>query len=93
MVHPSPGESMRAVGLRFVWRQAAGASGATYRVTVVEADGAPLWTHTTADTTVVVPDSVSGTLVRGRAYRWYVETVDDDGTSIHSGSAPFTVVQ
>ena len=70
--------------LRFVW---AADGDVSYRLTVTDATGGPVWATTTTDTTVVLPDSVL--LAPGSRYYWYVDALHLDGSSATSGRREF----
>jgi len=74
-----------AAGLRFVWGRAAGAT--IYRLTLSGADGVPLWTANTGDTTLALPDSVR--LQTGKPYYWMIDALLGDGTTRSTGLHEF----
>lgn len=76
---------MAAAGLRFVWRSAGPA--ATYRLTLTDPSGAPVWTSSAPDTAVVLAETVK--LEGGRAYFWYVDALLPDGRSATTGVQQF----
>ena len=77
LVAYGPAGDQTAPPLRFVWASAPRAS--AYRLSVTDANGAPVWTFTAADTSAALPDSV--TLAVGVAYFWVVDAMLDDGTT------------
>jgi len=72
-------------GTTIVWRRVE--AGATYHVTVTDTTGATRWTTETADTSVVVPDSVR--LEPNSRYYLYLDALRSDGWSAQSGPRPF----
>jgi anti-sigma factor RsiW len=83
----SPSEStVPARGSVFRWHSASTAS--TYRLTITDSAGTPVWSQTTGDTSVVLPDSV--VLRTGARYRWYVDALGADGRSATTGVRSFT---
>ncbi len=82
----SPGGGTAATApVLLTWHAAPGAR--RYRVEVLAADGAPLWSATTADTSVTVPDSV---VARGGTFGWWVTGRLRDGATVSSGVTPFS---
>lgn len=75
--------------LRFVWAAVPGA--ATYRLTVAQVDGKPVWTGSGSDTAVPLPDSVS--LTPGGRYVWVADALLGDGSSRSTGLREFLVVR
>ena len=69
----------------FVWGSVNNA--ASYRLTVSHADGTALWTASSADTTTVLPDSVS--LQTGQRHVWIVDALLMDGTVRSTGFKEF----
>jgi hypothetical protein len=74
-----------SVPVHFVWGAQAGAT--TYRLTVTGRNGTAIWSHSSADTAVSLPDSVS--LSAGEQYRWVVDALLDDGASRSTGLREF----
>lgn len=83
---PTGETSARA--LRFVWGATPGA--VTYRLSVTRADGAAVWSHSGADTSVALPDSV--VLARNRHYFWMADALLGDGSSRSTGVRRFDAV-
>lgn len=81
VVAPASSAEVAADSVVFTWRSAG--VGANYRVTVATEDGSTVWTGTTGDTTVSLPDSV--TLAPGRTWFWYVDALFPDGRSSATG--------
>jgi len=84
IVSPAPSAEIADSGAAFVWRHNDGSS---YKITVTDAAGRPLWSETTADTTAVPPSSLS--LARGEQFFWYVDALKSDGSSVTSGVNSF----
>jgi len=78
---------VRRSDLRFMWRS--DGAGTTYRVIVVDVNGAPTWTSDMSDTTTVV--SASTRLDAGKRYFWRVEALHSDGTVAKSQMLSFTI--
>jgi hypothetical protein len=78
-----------AAAIVFSWRPVEGAS--TYRLTVTDSSGAPLFTTATSDTTAAPPAGT--TLRRGSSYLWYVDGLTSDGHTVSSGVRSFTTLR
>ena len=81
VVAPTASAEVAVDSVVFTWRSAG--VGANYRVTVATEDGSTVWTGTTGDTTVSLPDSV--TLAPSRTWFWYVDALFPDGRSTSTG--------
>ncbi len=68
----------------FVWNRDDGSS---YRITVTDEGGRPLWSESTSDTTIVLPATTQ--LAPGARFFWYVDALRSDGRSITSGINAF----
>jgi hypothetical protein len=79
VVTPAPDESL-ASGGRVIWRSVSEA--ASYSVELIDENGASRWRQTTADTSVVLPDSVR--LANGGRYTLSVTARLNDGTTERS---------
>lgn len=86
-VTPVDGAGIEPTSRLFTWRPLPAAS---YRFAVLSADGAPVWTTETADTTVTVPPTV--VLTPDVNYFWRVDAVRD-GVAATTGVIRFTVVR
>lgn len=82
---PAEDASVSREGIRFAWVPDDGAS---YRVTVTDATGGPVWETTTSDTTAVLPLSV--VMPPDSRFYWYVDALRLDGSSATSGRQSFT---
>jgi len=71
--------------VRFVWGAQPGA--ASYRLTVTGQDGTTIWSRSSADTAVALPDSIS--LRPGERYRWIVDALLNDGATRSTGLREF----
>lgn len=87
VVTPRGGTTIPAGGIDFVWRRAPDIL--EYRITVQDADGRVMWSTSTADTAVRLPDSV--TVSRGSVLHWYVDGLRADGRAIGTGRQQVTV--
>jgi hypothetical protein len=88
VVTPSDGDTVAPERLPFEWR--AFGSGGTYLLRLSDESGVR-WTIDTADTIVVLPDSVH--LDRGRAYHWWVDGLTADGRAVTTGVRRFRTAQ
>jgi hypothetical protein len=75
--------------LRLVWAAAPGAT--VYRVTVSAVGGRALWSASTADTSVIVPDSAR--LETGMVYYWVADALLANGTTRSTGLRGFEIVR
>jgi hypothetical protein len=75
--------------LRFVWAAEPGAT--TYRLTVAQVDGTPVWTRSGSDTAVTLPDSIS--LTAGNRYVWVADALLTSGGSRSTGLREFLPVR
>jgi anti-sigma factor ChrR (cupin superfamily) len=71
----------------FAWHAAD--AGSRFKLTLVDEEGATLWSVDTGDTVVTPPHDV--VLAPGRNYFWYVDALGADGRSMTSGAHRFTV--
>jgi anti-sigma factor ChrR (cupin superfamily) len=71
----------------FAWHAAD--AGSRFKLTLVDEQGATLWSVDTGDTVVTPPHDV--VLAPGRTYFWYVDALGADGRSMTSGAQRFTV--
>ena len=69
----------------FAWRPVAGAS--TYRLTLTDSSGEPLFGGSTAETTFAA--AARAKLHRGSHYLWYVDALTSDGRTVSSGIRSF----
>jgi hypothetical protein len=65
------------------------AENTSYRVTIANEGGQPIYTTTIRDTSVVIPPFV--TLQTGGKYFWYVDAIRADGAIATSGLKSFTI--
>lgn len=86
LVAPPRGSPVSRGGLHFIWRRDDDAS---YRLFVTDSTGVQVYTATTTDTALILPDSVR--LQPGGRYHWYVDGLLSDGTSVSSPSSDFAV--
>lgn len=70
----------------FSWHAAD--AGSRFKLTLVDDQGATLWSVDTGDTVVTLPPDIA--LVSGRTYFWYVDALGADGRSMTSGAQRFT---
>ena len=81
VVSPRPSAEVAPGRIAFTWRSAG--PGASYTFTLQAADGRVVWTSTTADTVVALPDSV--TLSSGSTWFWVTDALLADGRSRSTG--------
>jgi hypothetical protein len=86
-VAPAPGAALGPERIEFVWE--AVESNATYRFTLTDEGGDPLWTAETTETAVTLPGEVS--LEPGGRFFWFVDALLADGGSATTGIQNFTV--
>jgi hypothetical protein len=72
-----------------VWHAAA--TGASYQLTLTDAEGSVVWTLATTDTMAMLPDTV--TLAHASLYHWYVDGLLEDGRRASSGVHSFTTAR
>lgn len=84
---PGPGSTVGPEQIEFSWADMGGE--ATYRLTLTDEGGDPLWTVETTRSVVVLPEDVK--LVPGRRYLWFVDALLADGTHATTGVQSFNV--
>jgi hypothetical protein len=84
IVSPSANGEVNEATPAFTWNRDDGSS---YRITVTDEGGRPLWTESTNDTTIALPATTQ--LARGARFFWYVDALRPDGRSITSGINAF----
>lgn len=84
-----PVGELRGDSVRLLWAAAPGAT--VYRVTVSASGGRAIWSGSTADTTVILPDSAR--LVPGSAYFWVADALLANGTTRSTGLRGFQIVR
>ena len=82
---PADGDTISPVKPAMVWSAIAGEP--TYRFTLTDASGQPLWTSTTTDTSVTVPPQVI--LQSRQTYFWYVDAQRANGRAASTGVRRF----
>lgn len=82
----APSDGVAPGRVVFVWAPAGPAS--SYRLTLTDSGGAPVWSTGTTDTVVALPQDTR--LVPGRRYHWYVDALVGDGQTITSGVRSFS---
>jgi putative zinc finger protein len=83
---PADGDTIAPGRPVLVWSSIAGEP--TYRLTLTDASGQPLWTSTTSDTSVALPPQV--VLQSRQTYFWYVDALRADGRAASTGVRRFT---
>jgi hypothetical protein len=86
-IEPALGSTPARDALRFTWH--AGGPGALYDITLADSTGLALWQARIADTTTVLPDSVS--LGAGSRYHWWVDVLLSDGRVATTGVREFVL--
>ncbi len=76
-------------GVVFVWRPPL--PGASYRFTLTDEQGGRIWTGSTNDTTITLPDTIP--LQQNRNYHWFVDGVLPDGTAATTGITSFQIAR
>jgi len=84
---PGDGSTLTRAALRFTWQK--DGPDATYRFTLADRSGLPLWQVTTADTSLAPPDSLA--LGTGETYLWYVDVLLPDAQKATTGVREFTL--
>lgn len=87
IVSPAIDAAVTRTSMAVTWRR--GPSDAQFTVTLLNTRGDILWSKTTRDTVVSVPDSVA--MAPSGTYIVYVDALRVDGTSARSAARPFTV--
>ena len=88
VVTPAEGDTVTSDTVRFAWRPVA--PNATYLLELSD-ETSVVWKKDTADTTVVLPDSVA--LEHGRSYHWWVDALTADGRVASTGVRQFRTAQ
>jgi len=87
-VRPAPNDSLSAgEEILFVW--SAAEVGSTYRLTVLDETGDPVWSAETSDTVAVLP-ARAGPDAPG-TYFWFVDALASDGSTLTSGARRFSL--
>lgn len=85
---PADGDTIPPGRLSLSWSALGGEP--TYRLTLTDDSGEPVWTGTTTDTSIALPPDVI--LQSRRTYFWYVDALRADGraasTGVHSFATP-----
>jgi hypothetical protein len=74
-------------GIRFLWRAAD--PGSTYRLTVLDEAGGPVWSTRTSDTVAFLPAEAGPEEIGG--YFWFVDALASDGSTLTSGTRRFSL--
>jgi len=83
---PADGDTIGTGTPAMLWSAVAGEP--TYRLTLTDASGQPVWTTTTTDTSVALPPNV--VLKSRKTYFWYVDALRADGRAASTGVRRFT---
>ena len=83
---PADGDTIGTGTTALLWSAVAGEP--TYRLTLTDASGQPVWTTTTIDTSVTLPPNV--VLQSRKTYFWYVDALRADGRAASTGVRRFT---
>jgi hypothetical protein len=83
-IAPGDGASVNESTPMFVWYSL---PGATYQLTVTNADGGTVWQTSTGDTALSLP--ATARIAGGATYYWSVDALKDDGSSATSGVREF----
>jgi Putative zinc-finger len=86
VLSPADGDTIEAGTPAMLWSAVAGEP--TYRLTLTDASGQPVWTTTTTDTSVTLPPNVI--LQPRKRYFWYVDALRADGRAASTGVRRFT---
>lgn len=82
-----PAGTVAAPNPRFVWGSVSGV--ASYRLTLTRLDGATVWSASTRDTLVALPDSIH--LAAGQQYFWIADALLADGGVRTTGPREFQI--
>ena len=86
VLRPADGDTVQAARAALEWASLGGDP--TYRITVTDATGQPVWSRTTTDTSLMVSPAI---LEPRRTYFWYVDALRADGRAASTGVRRFTV--
>jgi hypothetical protein len=87
VVSPSEGAEVKPSQSRFTWNSV---DGATYQITITDAEGRAVWQSTTSDTTASIPAGIK--LREHATYYWNVDALAANGTSTTTGVHSFTTI-
>jgi len=82
---PADNDTISLAPPTMVWSSIAGEP--TYRFTLTDASGQPVWTSTSADTSVTLPSQVN--LAPRQTYFWYVDALQANGRAASTGVRRF----
>lgn len=85
-LYPADGDTISPARTVLEWASISGEP--TYRLTVTDATGQPVWTRTTPDTSLTLPRTI---LEPRRTYFWYVDALRADGRAASTGVRRFAV--
>jgi len=80
-VSPAPSAEVAPGPITFTWRSAG--PGASYTLTLQEADGRVVWSTAVAETVAVLPDSLAP--APGRTWFWFVDALLPNGRLLSTG--------
>ena len=86
VIAPAEGDTIRGARASLLWSAVVGEP--TYRLTLTDASGQPVWTTTTSDTSLTLPANVA--LQPHTKYFWYVDAQRADGRAASTGVRSFT---
>lgn len=86
VLSPAEGDTIRPGSPALLWSAVSGEP--TYRLTMTDASGQPVWVTTTTDTSVTLPPQVA--LQSRTTYFWYVDALRADGRAASTGVRSFT---
>jgi hypothetical protein len=87
VLSPEPGATVDPDQIEFIW--AAFGENPSYRLTLADEGGDPLWTLETTRTRTSLPENVR--LTPGGRYFWFVDALLPDGTTATTGMNALTV--
>lgn len=85
VLSPADGDTIRPGRLSLSWAAVTGEP--TYRLTLTDASGEPVWAGTTTGTSIALPPDVI--LQSRRTYFWYVDALRADGRAASTGVRRF----
>lgn len=86
VISPADGDTISQGHPTLLWSTVSGEP--TYRLTITDASGQPVWTTSTTDTALALPANI--TLQPRTKYFWYVDALRADGRAVSTGVRSFT---